>query len=966
MARKPLLTYFSESEIEALIEDAFQVLEHTGIYIPNEKAKKILLSAGAKETGKDNLVIPKALVRHVLDNHTPRFKLYSQTGESFLQLEIGNTFYGPGSDLQYIIDIDTNQPRKMKLHDMARNIAILDSLRQYDFLMSTGLPSDVSQEELYKKEFEVMALNSDKPIIATAATLEDVRKAHEIAVRVAGSRESFAEKPFFAAYLEPVSPLKIEGDIADRVMFCAENGIPYLFAAGANIAVQAPGTPEGAVIQGTAESLSGLVLGYLINPNVKFIFGANSADFDGMRGIVSYGGPGWAKTMAYYAEIARRLNMPVWGAAGCSDSNRIDAQSGLEAAMSLLTAELCGSTLVHDVGYLSHGDVADSRNFILNAEIISRVRWMAKRGVIVPGETGAVIDDVARGRAGSFLDTEHTFKRLNSTHHPEEWVERCNYHEGRKLLEKLRKEAYKIWERHEPVVDAEVQAKRSEQKKPAEAIVIKAEEKQKTLEDIFRENPDKPDKVTAFLKQKLDAGESPEELYQELVNSLLNCIEGRILVHQLTYGRRFDDVSGMLTSRISNTGNGTPFVLATVQEDMHYVGKTLTGRLVGMAGYNVRDLGIDVSTGRILLGILEHDANLAGLSALLTGTRENMKKTINALEAVGMKDQVGVIVGGAVLDEQYAQAIRADAYRQNAADAASALDEIKQRFIEKMQHKSADGFFVIGESINSTSKKVKTAIEARDEAVIIKLAEKQVNEGARYIDLAVSHLGDVSLQQEAMRWLVRILQDRFDRPFCFDSDDYRVVQAGFEVYKHGNALINSATLKEERLENMVRLAHDYSSSIVFLASDGKTADSKLDMAERFIDYALGRGIPLERIFIDPGLETMSDNIYSAQVALQTISMLRDKRPELSYTVGLSNIGYGLAEKHIKTRALQQAFVMLGKRVGLNSAIAGASLMNDRLKGREKALSESIEFIVGLTDNIKYAGGLDDTAYGILK
>ncbi|MFH1636910.1 MAG: hypothetical protein ABIB71_00630 [Candidatus Woesearchaeota archaeon] len=86
--------------------------------------------------------------------------------------------------------------------------------------------------------------------------------------------------------------------------------------------------------------------------------------------------------------------------------------------------------------------------------------------------------------------------------------------------------------------------------------------------------------------------------------------------------------------------------------------------------------------------------------------------------------------------------------------------------------------------------------------------------------------------------------------------------------------------------------------------------------------------------------------------------------ELNYTGGLTNIGYGLSNKISRTKALQQAFILLGKRVGLNSAIASPSIIRADFKGREKALSESIEFIAGLKDNIEYARGLEDPAYDI--
>ncbi|MFH1638339.1 MAG: trimethylamine methyltransferase family protein [Candidatus Woesearchaeota archaeon] len=885
MPKKPLLSYFSSKELDTILEEAYKTLEEVGLYLPNSKAKKIFKSAGAKEAQKDNILIPRQLIKEVLDSHNSKFKLYSQTAKDYLQLEIGNTFFGPGSDLQYTIDIETNEPRKTESRDVARNISIIDSLEQFDFLMSTGLPHEVDPEELYPEVFKLMVLNSDKPIVITATTLEDIEKIYEIGKQVAGSSASLREKPFFAAYLEPVSPLKMESNIADRIMFCAEKGIPYLFAAGANIAIEAPGTPEDAIIQGTAESLSGMVLGYLINPDNKFIFAANSADFDSNAGIVSYGGPGWSKTMAYYAEIARKLNLPTWGFGGSTDSNSIDAQAGAEAMFSLIFAQLSGATLVHDVGYLSHGDMGDPKAYLFNAEFIDRAKWMVNRGLIIPGEAIEVISDVKSGRLKSFLDAEHTFRNYKNNYHPQNWVDRGNYDEVEKsLLEKLQEETCKILEKNPEVLKGKIKTKREEEKAREKAeINIRTAKKKRTLAEIFQESANNPQELKAFLEEEIENGTPPNKLYSDLVNALSQSIEDTNLVFQLAYGRLFDKVADVVTSKMETKIEGTPLVLATVEGDMHYVGKTLVGQLAGMSGYKIIDKGIDAKTGETILSALDNEASLIGLSALLTTTRDNMKKTIKALKATGLKDQVGVIVGGAVIDKNYANSIGADAYEKSASNAGKALDDISEWFEGNYERKNSEEFMIIGESINSISNKIKRALETKDEKAIIEMVKKQVQGGAKYIDIAVSHLGELDRQKKAIQWAVRTIQKEFDTPLCLDSDDYRVIEAGFQAYRKskGIPIINSATLEKKRLENMVRLASEYNSSIVFQAAEGPTLEVKLDMVNNFIQHASDKGIPISNIFVDPGLETTANNPTSAKIALQTISALKDKYPELN-------------------------------------------------------------------------------------
>ena len=967
MIKKPLLSYLSEVELDILLNESFKTLETTGTYIPNKRAKDILKSAGAIEKDNDILTLPSELVKEVLGNVSPRFKLYDQKGQGFLNMEIGNTFYGPGSDLQYVIDMETEKPRLTKLHDIAKHISMIDKIPEFDFLMSTGLPHDVTSDKLYEEVFRTMILNSDKPMVTTGANLDDIKKTYEIAKITAGSAQSFRDRPFYVAYLEPVSPLKTESDIAEKVMFCAEKGVPYLFAAGANIAVQAPGSPEGAVIQGTAESLSGLVLGYLVNNDVKFVFGSNSAGFDGVKGIVSYGGPEWSKTMALYAELGRRLNLPVWGAAGCSDANKLDAQAGLEAAQSVLMAELCGSTLVHNVGYLSHGDMTDPRAYIFNSEIIKRAKWSRERGIIVPGEIPPVIDDVVSGRIKTYLDSDHTLQKFGTRYHPSKWIDRNLHIESKDLLESLKQETNGLLEKCNPVTGIEVTSKRTDGPEEYNGpIEIKEIEKKDSLESIFKDNPTGADKVKDYLQAQLDAEKNPDELYLDLAKVLEKTIDGANLVFQLAYGRLFNDTADIVLEKMEYSKEGTPLVLATVEGDIHYVGKNLVGQLAAVSGYNIVDNGMDAKTGELILSALDNGANLMGLSALLTTTRDNMHKTIDAMRSLSIKDQVGVIIGGAVIDKDYAKEIGADAYRRNAGEAASALDGIKQDFIDTYKRKNIidDNFSVIGENINSISTKVKEAMKNKDEETILEIARKQIDNGAIYLDVAVSHLGDITLQEDAMKWAVMTLQENFDVPLCIDSDDYRVIEAGVSVYdstKVGSAIINSATLDKDRLENMTRIAKESGSYIVFQAADGATIDEKLKITDQFIDYAASNGIAKDKIFVDPGLETMAHNQDSAKTALQTISALKDKHPELHYTVGLTNMGYGLGKmKH--TRALQQSFLKIAKRVGMDSAITSPNVLNYKFNDRTKALSESIEFIAGIRDNVDYAQRILDTEY----
>jgi 5-methyltetrahydrofolate--homocysteine methyltransferase len=134
----------------------------------------------------------------------------------------------------------------------------------------------------------------------------------------------------------------------------------------------------------------------------------------------------------------------------------------------------------------------------------------------------------------------------------------------------------------------------------------------------------------------------------------------------------------LISPLLSETGAPSKgcIVLGTVKGDLHDIGKNLVSAMLEGAGFDVVDLGSDVSPEKFVAAVEEKGANLVGLSALLTVTMPSMKSTIEALEAAGLRDRVKILVGGAPLSTDYAREIRADAYADNATAAVRAAHEL--------------------------------------------------------------------------------------------------------------------------------------------------------------------------------------------------------------------------------------------------------------------------------------------------
>ena len=121
-------------------------------------------------------------------------------------------------------------------------------------------------------------------------------------------------------------------------------------------------------------------------------------------------------------------------------------------------------------------------------------------------------------------------------------------------------------------------------------------------------------------------------------------------------------------------------VIGTVKGDLHDIGKNLVIMLLEGGGFEVVDLGVDVLSETFLRAVDQHHPHVVAMSALLTTTLPEMKKTIDALKQAGLKGRVKTLVGGAPVTEKFAREIGADGY---ASDAASAVDKVKQLIAEE-------------------------------------------------------------------------------------------------------------------------------------------------------------------------------------------------------------------------------------------------------------------------------------------
>jgi trimethylamine--corrinoid protein Co-methyltransferase len=404
----PKLHMLSNEQIRAIHHTSLDILSQTGIVMKNQAARELLLQAGAW-VSEGRLKIPPHLVTEAIASAPSRIPLHNRLGELTMPLEAGQVFFGAGSDCPFTIDLETGQRRPATLKDVQRIAQLCDGLEQIDFVMSMGVPSDVPALDHYVHEFVAMLRNSVKPLVYTANNLADMQDIYRIACAVTGGERQLREKPFLLLYAEPISPLLYPPESVDKLLFCAEKGIPVAYPPSPNTGGGGPVTLAGALALGNAECLLGLVLTQLVRRGTPFLYGMNTAALDMKSAIVSYGSPEWAMGQLAWADLGRFYDLPVWGFAGATDSKVVDAQAGIEATVTIMSAFMARSNLNHDVGYIEYGSTSSMEMLVVADEIIREMRFVMN-GVEVSERTLARETIHRAEPGGGFLADEHTLK----------------------------------------------------------------------------------------------------------------------------------------------------------------------------------------------------------------------------------------------------------------------------------------------------------------------------------------------------------------------------------------------------------------------------------------------------------------------------------------------------------------------------------------------------------------------------
>jgi len=449
---RPRMSVLSRDQIEQIHQATLEVLERTGVQITHDGAREILHGAGARVDG-DRVHLPAWMVEDAIRKAPSRVVLGNRDGERRVFLEGNKYWFGPSLDCIDYLDPLTDERRRFVSGDCRVTSTVADALPNYTWVMTIGMaddvPADIADRVIAKQVFTY----TEKPLVFCCKDVNSVRDIYEMALLIAGGEEPFQQAPICVHYSEPISPLLYYDPAVEKILFCAEKGIPLINYPAPQAGSTAPATFAGEIVQGSAESLSGLVLAQLINPGAPFIYGAFATIMDMRTTVFSYAAPEMSLMVAAMAQMAQHYELPFFGTAGCSDAKFPDAQAAAEAAFSCLASALVGANLIHDSGWLDHGSVASPGYMVLVNEILHMVQQLMA-GMPVSDETLAldVMDQVGPG--GHYLNEDHTYSHFKDVWYSDLFdrtiLDEWRAQGERQFAERLRARTKEAME-HEPV-----------------------------------------------------------------------------------------------------------------------------------------------------------------------------------------------------------------------------------------------------------------------------------------------------------------------------------------------------------------------------------------------------------------------------------------------------------------------------------------------------------------------------------
>lgn len=405
----PRFKVMKDEEVIRVHESALRVLEETGVFVDCDEAIDLLGAAGARVNRESKVVrFPKGLVERSLASCPGGFSLFDREGEKEYPLDDTALYFDPGSCGVNVLEA-SGRVRPSTGEDLTRIVRLCDALPHLAFNSTAVYASEVPKVIGDSYRLYLVLKNSSKPALTGAFSIEGIRDMMDLLAAACGGEDEVRSRPRAIFDVCPSPALKWTEISARNIMDCARLGLPIELISMPMPGAASPATLAGSIVQHTAETLSGIVLAQAASSGAKVIWGGAPVVFEMRYGTTPASAVEAAMMGAATAQMGRFYGLPTHTYAALSDSKAVDAQAGLETAISGIVAALGGNTIISGPGMVEFIRTMSLEKLLIDHEIAGMIERLLK-GVAVDDETLALDVLASLGPGGDFLTADHTLR----------------------------------------------------------------------------------------------------------------------------------------------------------------------------------------------------------------------------------------------------------------------------------------------------------------------------------------------------------------------------------------------------------------------------------------------------------------------------------------------------------------------------------------------------------------------------
>ncbi len=462
----------TQPQLEQIYNTAMCMLAELGMGDVPPALRERALEHGAEINDLGRLCYSQAMVEDIIDGACKSFTLHGRDERHSFEVGGDRVYFGTGGAAVQTLDLDTHTYRPWTLTDLADFTRLVDTLPNVSWFtrccVATDLPEII---DLDINTAYCLMQYTQKPVGTSITLGSHVDPVVDLFDRVAGGEGKFAEKPFCKVHISPIiSPMRYGEDAFEVAMASIRRGMPINAIIAAMSGATSPATIDGMLAASFAETLAALVMVNLFAPGYPMIFSNWPFVIDLRTGAFAGGGGEISILNAAAAQLANHIGVPSGVAASMADAKAVDAQMGMEKALSSLACGLSGANMVYEsAGMMASLLGVSFEAFLLDNEMLSHVYRMI-RGVEVSDETLAfeTMKNVITGE-GHFIgetqtmeamERDYVYPRLGDRLEPTAWAEAG----AEDAWQRANAEAREILAKHQPryidaVADEAIRAK---------------------------------------------------------------------------------------------------------------------------------------------------------------------------------------------------------------------------------------------------------------------------------------------------------------------------------------------------------------------------------------------------------------------------------------------------------------------------------------------------------------------------